>query len=57
MKIDEKWLVIRGISVFKFSFLERWIGINERCDKQYVGANVIGGSKKINVRVNVRPKK
>jgi hypothetical protein len=57
MKIDEKWLVIRGISVFKFLFLERWIGINERCDKQYVGANVIGGSKKINVRVNVIPKK
>jgi hypothetical protein len=30
MKTDEKGLVIREISVFKFSFLEHWIGINER---------------------------
>jgi hypothetical protein len=30
MKTDEKGLVIRGISVFKFSILECWIAINER---------------------------
>jgi hypothetical protein len=30
MKTDEKGLVIRGISVFKFLFLERWIGINKQ---------------------------
>jgi hypothetical protein len=28
MKTDKKRLVIRGISVFKLLFLERWIGIN-----------------------------
>jgi hypothetical protein len=30
MKTDEKGLVSRGISIFKFLFLEHWIGINER---------------------------
>jgi hypothetical protein len=32
MKTDEKVLVIREISVFKFLFLECWIGINEQRD-------------------------
>jgi hypothetical protein len=30
MKIDEKGLMIRGVSVFEFLFLDRWIGMNER---------------------------
>jgi hypothetical protein len=30
MKTDEKGLVIRGISIFEFLFLDRWIGMNER---------------------------
>jgi hypothetical protein len=57
MKTDDKGLVIREILIFEFLFLERWIGINERRDEQFVGANVIYGSKKINVRANVWPKK
>jgi hypothetical protein len=57
MKTNENGLIIRSISVFKFSFLERWIGINVWSDGQSVGANVISWSKKINVRANVRPKK
>jgi hypothetical protein len=42
MKIDEKGLMIRGVFIFKFWFLDRWIGMNERWDGQSVGANVIG---------------
>jgi hypothetical protein len=49
MKTNEKWLVIREILVFKFLFLKHWIGINERLDEQSAGANIIGGSKKINI--------
>jgi hypothetical protein len=42
MKIDEKRLVIHWVSIFEFWFLNRWIGMNERWNGQYVGANVIG---------------
>jgi hypothetical protein len=38
----KKWFVIHEISIFKFWFLDRWIGMNERWDGQSVGANVIG---------------
>jgi hypothetical protein len=42
MKVDEKELVIRGVSVFEFWFLNHWIRINERWDGQSVRANIIG---------------
>jgi hypothetical protein len=48
MKIDEKRLIICGILIFEFWFLDRWIGMNERWDEniwQSVWANVIGGDE------------
>jgi hypothetical protein len=35
--------------IFYFLFYEYWIGINEQWDEQSMRANIIGGSKKINV--------
>jgi hypothetical protein len=45
-KIGNSWDFI-----FYFLFYEYWIEINEQWDEQSVRANIIGGSKKINVRL------